>query len=212
MNKKENELNIVKIIYNEKEYKYNEENGYNQEKPDFVLQKSNGEKFGVEVTELYYDETSARLKKRPRYVEDIKRGEIDKRDIKPLHVTSLYLDIGNDNEPDYQFLFNNFTIPQYTENDFKKALINRLEEKRNKSKEYERNLEYIELVIYDTESFFYDYSEEKTINFLKQNSDILKLIEQTIFKNVYIMTIINKKPNTIKIRNSKYEINSKKLH
>lgn len=137
--------------------------------------------------------------------------EVDKRDIKPLHINSLYLDIGNDNEPNYQFLFNKFTIPEYTENDYKKAIINRLEEKRNKSKEYERNLAYIELVIYDTESFFYDYSEEETICFLKKNSDILNLIEQTIFKNVYIMTMINKKPNTIKIRNNQYQRNFKKL-
>ncbi len=118
MNKKKNfEYIIVSTIYNENEYKYNEINGEKQEKPDFILRRNNGIEFGVEVTELYYNETSARLKKRPKYVEDIKRGEIDKRDIKLLHVNSLYLDIGNDNEPDYQFLFNNFTIPQYTEND-----------------------------------------------------------------------------------------------
>lgn len=67
-------------------------------------------------------------------------------------------------------------------------------------------MEYIELIIYDTESFFYNYSEEETIDFLRRNYDITELIEQTIFKNVYIMTIINKKPNTIKIRNKNFKI------
>ena len=208
LNKKKNfEFLIVNTIYNKSEYKYNEKNGESQEKPDFILKKNNRIEFGVEVTELYFDETSARLKKRKKYIEDIKKGEVDKRDIKPLHLTSVYLDIGNDNESDYQFLFNDFTIPQHTEKDYKSAIIKRLEEKRNKSKEYEKNLSYIELIIYDTESFFYNYSEEETIDFLNRNSDILKLIEQTIFKNVYIMTIINKKPNTIKIKNKKFKLN-----
>ena len=64
LNKKKNfEFLIVNTIYNESEYKYNEKNGESQEKPDFILKKNNRIEFGVEVTELYFDETSARLKK-----------------------------------------------------------------------------------------------------------------------------------------------------
>lgn len=211
MNKKEHEHNIVKIIYNEKEYKYNEENGYNQEKPDFVLQKSNGEKFGVEVTELYYDETSARLKNRKNYLEDIRSGEIDKNDIKPLKIISTYIDIGNENKTNYQFLYNSYTIPEYTEDDFKKALIKRIEEKHEKSKEYRKDLKYIELIILDRECFFYNYTEEDALKYFNSNIWISDLIKKTIFKRICFITIVNSKLKVIGLDNNQYEINVKKL-
>lgn len=209
MNKKNHEYNIVRVIYNEKEYKYNEENGYSQEKPDFVLQRGSEEKFGVEVTELYYDGTSARIKNRKNYLEDIKKGEVDKRDITTLHITALYLDVGNDNEPDYQFLFNEFSIPEYTENDFKKALIKRIEEKHKKSKEYRKDLKYIELIILDRECFFYNYTEEDALKYFNTNTYIWDLIKKTIFKRIIFITIVNGKFKVIGLDNNQYEINTK---
>lgn len=212
MNKKEREYNIVRMIYNENEYKYNEENGYNQEKPDFILQRGNEEKFGVEVTELYYNETSARLKNRKNYPEDIRRGKTDKNDIKPLKIVNTYLNIGDSNENNYQFFYSSYTLPKYTEDDFKKALIKRIKEKTEKSKAYIKDLKYIELIIFDSECFFYNYTENNALKYLNNNTYILDLIRKTIFKKVYIITILNGKPEAICLNNDKYEINAKKLN
>lgn len=202
MNKKDHEHNIVKVIYNGKDYKYNEENGYSQEKPDFVLQRGNEEKFGVEVTELYYDGTSARLKNRKNYLEDIRRGEIDKNDIKPLKITSTYIDIGDENKTNYQFLYNSYTIPEYTEDDFKKALIKRIEEKHEKSKEYRKDLKYIELIILDRECFFYNYTEEDALKYFNSNIWISDLIKKTIFRRICFITIVNSKLKVIGLDNN----------
>lgn len=209
MNKKEREYKIIKIIYNEKEYKYNEENGDNQEKPDFVLQRGSEEKFGVELTELYYDGTSARLKNKKNYLEDIRIGKIDKNDIKPLKIMPTYIDIGNENKTDYQFLYNSYTIPEYTEDDFKKALIKRIEEKHEKSKEYRKDLKYIELIILNRESFFNNYTEEDALKYFNTNVWISDLIKKTIFKRICFITIVNSKLKVIGIDNSQYEINIK---
>ena len=66
MNKIE-EKKILNEIYTDNMFEIQE-----SEQPDFVLKnKNNNEKFGVEVTELYHNESSARLKNYPGYFEKI---------------------------------------------------------------------------------------------------------------------------------------------
>lgn len=81
--KKLTELELLRLHYASNEYEVIKTG----ESPDFVLKDSNGRVFGVEVTEHFADETSARLKKMPNYADKvINKKYIDKDDIKTLEI------------------------------------------------------------------------------------------------------------------------------
>jgi hypothetical protein len=58
ISKKDKERNILFSIYKKDDYAQIEDS----EEPDFIIcEKKDGNRFGVEVTELYYTETNARM-------------------------------------------------------------------------------------------------------------------------------------------------------
>lgn len=76
--KKNKEYQILRKIYTNKKIKIKP-----SEEPDFIIEFEN-EKFGVEITEYYYNEASARLKNYKGYIEKILKSDssniLDKRD------------------------------------------------------------------------------------------------------------------------------------
>lgn len=92
--KKSVEKGILHVIYNPNEYDIIE-----FEQPDFILEDKNGNEFGVEITQLYLDESSARLKNKPNYLEDIiQNNKLDKRDVGILNLGEIVALDDNDNE------------------------------------------------------------------------------------------------------------------
>ncbi|WP_420768268.1 hypothetical protein ACNR9V_12935 [Parageobacillus thermoglucosidasius] len=67
MNKKQNEMYILKSVYKTEKYKEVKQ----IEEPDFIITNHSNIKFGVEVTEYYYSETDARLRKIQNYFQDL---------------------------------------------------------------------------------------------------------------------------------------------
>ena len=76
--KKHKEYQVLKRIYTSNKIRIQ-----SSERPDFIIE-SKKEKFGVEITEYYYNETSARLKNYKGYAEKILKSNsidiIDQRD------------------------------------------------------------------------------------------------------------------------------------
>lgn len=90
--KKVLERAILNKVFSEKEFDIEE-----TEEPDFlVTNKKFQEKFGVEVTELFINQSSARIKKIPNYIGQILNGEDERRyktkdDITNLPTVKIYI-------------------------------------------------------------------------------------------------------------------------
>ena len=78
--KKEKEKTILKKIYNDKNKKQYALIDDTSERPDFIMKDlNNNELFGVEITNMYYDQFSARLKEIPNCVEDMLKNGIPRK-------------------------------------------------------------------------------------------------------------------------------------
>lgn len=86
--KKLDELNILRKIYPEIEYKIIKE----EENPDFILSDKDYTHFGVEVTKYFDTPTSGRFKNIPNYLEKLIKSEfIHKQDIGILKVSEIVI-------------------------------------------------------------------------------------------------------------------------
>jgi hypothetical protein len=86
--KKSQELNILRKVYPETEYKLIQEN----ENPDFILSDKDNNPFGVEITKYYDTPSSARFKNIPNYTEKLMNSEfIHKQDIGILKVDEIVI-------------------------------------------------------------------------------------------------------------------------
>lgn len=156
MSKKNKEYKILKKIYNSKRITIKD-----YEKPDFIIEADNA-KFGVEVTEFYFNESVARLINYKEYKEKILNSNdnkvLDKRDIGILSRHELYVLDKVDNQ--YKFLFD-FVAVKYDDNlnfhskptyEFvENKIVNIINIKNNKANDYEK-FDYIELIIQCMES------------------------------------------------------------
>ncbi len=191
-------------MFNEKEFDIEE-----TEKPDFlVTNKKFQEKFGVEVTELFINQSSARIKKIPNYIGQILNGEDERRyktkeDITNLPIVKIYIK-DNVNNTYSSVLEKAVKIPtmsigEYIEN-VKKSI-----QKKN-TKNYKNICESVELVVNDAEEFFYDKDILILNKFLK-NKELLNLVKDSIFRVVYIVTKYNKEDVIITIGAKKNSVN-----
>ena len=141
--KKHKEFLILKKIYNKEGLKVEA-----SEKPDFIIE-SEFDRFGVEITEYYYNESSARLKNYEGYSEKILKSNsndvLDKRDKDFIKKTSLYIKDQRDNT--YKFLSDIIQLkynedydigesPQFR--DVENQILDIIETKNNKSKYYQK--------------------------------------------------------------------------
>ena len=111
MSKKDRELQILKKIYNSNKIVIKD-----HEQPDFVIEADNVH-FGVEITELYLNESVARLINYPGYKERILNSKdnsvLDKNDIGVLSRHEMYILDKTDYK--YKFLFD-FVAVKYDDN------------------------------------------------------------------------------------------------
>lgn len=186
--KKNEEYNVVKKIYQNEKC-----NIEDSEEPDFII-KTETEKFGVEVTEYYYNESSARLKNYNGYIEKILRNSydetLDKRDVGMIEKHRLYIKNLETNKYDfltdmvairYNTTYKIGQLPEFK--DVEKQIIEIIGRKTKKAEHYNKQLEYLELFINDKENYILYHIKE-----LINSKKILDVVIKSKFKRVYIFS------------------------
>lgn len=185
MNKRK-ELSILKKIYNLSKIKYEV-----FEKPDFIL-KNYKTNFGVEICELYLNNTIARVINYDGYLEKILNSNdtsiLDKNDIGNIKKSKLY--IWNEEIRKYCFLIdvisvkNDYNLDFHSEPSYElveKKVIDIINKKHKKSLFY-IPLEYYELIIQSMQVL-----PEKYIERLCKSDRIIEAIRNSRFKRMYLL-------------------------
>lgn len=214
MSKKEKELLVLKNIYYD-----NKITIISSEQPDFIIDGIN-EKFGVEVTDYYYNESSARLKNKPEYFESIINSDdssvLTKKD--KDFITKLAIYVKDSKDDKYKLLstvvglkyndkYEYNDIPSYE--DVEKQIIDIINKKNQKALNYKK-LDYYELFIQDKENYF--AINKQCLSKLKNSKLILDNIIKSKFKRVYIFSknllcIVGVKPTENMIKYNIFESN-----
>ena len=185
--KKEKELKILKKVYNSSDIIIEE-----SEQPDFKIICDN-ETFGVEITEFYYNESTARLRNMDSYKDKILNSKdnsvLDKRDLGKLSRCQLY--ISTDNGKTCKFV-TDFVSVKYDEKyeadilpkfeDIENLIINIDDTKNKKAIKYE-HLDYLELFIQDMENI----SIENIKKILNSNK-IINAIAKSHYERLYFIS------------------------
>lgn len=160
------------------------------ERPDFILEYSGtvcgDTKVGVEITELYVDETTARLMNMPNYAKRVMDGEYvhkeDKEKLVPKDIT--YYGKAYDFKPFKTRLLPN---PNYTVADFRKSLLESLQDKKERYKKYRADVPQHCLVIYDSFGFM---KKRKREQFTKDilSTEILQELRNSPFSEIYFVS------------------------
>lgn len=160
------------------------------EEPDFIVKIEN-EKFGVEVTSFFYNESSARLKKMPGYTRKILNSTddsvLDKRDKGRVSRVLVYLDILGK----WEFLGDIISVkvsknqgknilPDYQE--IEEKILEIIDKKNKKAEKYQK-LDYLELIIKDEEAIPFNILES-----IGKSEKILKSVMNSKFKRLYFLS------------------------
>ena len=190
MSKKDKELMVLKQIYQDDKVVITK-----SECPDFIINGIN-EKFGVEITDYYYNESSARLKNKPGYFESIINSSdntiLTQRD-KGI-ITKQAIFVKEPNEEKYKFLLDTIGI-KYNENydygvnpiykDVERQLIDIINEKSIRAENYQK-MDYYELFIQDRENYFASDTQRQLC--LYNSQLLLDVVAQSRYKRVYIFS------------------------
>lgn len=181
--KKEDEWKILRKVYNDDtKYKIQE-----SEKPDFIINDiASNENFGVEITKLYYNESSAKLKEIPNCVSMMLKNGIPRKDQGILSVHKIYISLND------EWVYLGDTIGQSFKkyDDYIEALERTIKTKTLKSECYQ-SLDYLELFIEDKENYLY-FKTVKELEYLEKSEKLQRAIRNSPFKRIYLFTIINK--------------------
>lgn len=144
--KKITERKILRTYYSESDYDI----VTNSENPDFILRKiSDGAIFGVEVTQYFDTPTSGRFKNIPNYVSRLLSGQfIHKDDVGSLKVIDTIYKIEADGSELPLSAGVLRELPRSS--DRIEALKKVVAEKNSKFSLYNKNLDRIDLLIYDS--------------------------------------------------------------
>lgn len=191
--KKEAEKQILKKVFGENVL------AEESEQPDFILKYGENIKHGVEITELYYDCTSARIKNK-RYILELLKGKKHwhKDDKKKLKVHSItYFPQSNGNLPIVtQALF----LPKNNMQNYVKSLKQTIELKNIKLRKYCSDISTnCMLVIYDKENPFKNINEKDIAKQLFF-ADLSKVIRESKYQEIYLVTEINKRKRYIQLK------------
>lgn len=177
------ELNIIRTIYELTHFTVKE-----SEKPDFILtnkMKFKDKPFGVEVTELYSSESSARLLNIEGYFDKIiiNKQYIHKTDFNKLPVRMVQLI-----SPEGDKYSLNGIIQDNKQTDILISLNTALAEKNGKHNNYTRKCIYHNLIISDAENMVLNIDKSEFI-FTKQ---IYLEIKTSPFREIFLISTKNK--------------------
>lgn len=175
------ELELINKVYNKKDYIIKE-----SEQPDFIIKKKGEKKeFGVEVTKLYYSQSSAKLKIYPKYREKFLKEGIPRKDQGYLGIHQLYI------QYEGQWVHIGDTIDQSFKSydDYIDAIISTIEVKNKKIKNYQK-LDYYELFIDDKEQYL-QFKNMKEFQKMWQSKKLQEVYNKTPYKRIYFFTVID---------------------
>jgi len=179
--KKEKEYSILKAVYDVSCY----DDVIASEEPDFIIKKSE-KTVGVEVTELYANSSNARLRNITNYVDELldSKKYRHKEDVLELKVDNIQIfDKNNEFVAESNAIFRGY--PKVEE--FIKVFLNIIQTKENKYDRYISNVQYVDLIINDTERYFVLYNE-KEVNEILLSVDIRDILIKTRFREIYLIT------------------------
>ena len=186
MNKDVNEIIALMKLYNsdnERRYMLIDQDC---EDPDFkLIDLYKNKKFGVEVTDLYYSSTSARIKKLPDFIEKALEFGVSKKDKKNLQLIERYLKI----DDKWVRIKPRLQHKPVTADEFVKLLIECIQKKEAKFENYDKNLDYVELIIVDKENHF-KKSGVKDLRIIQENEILSSLILNSKFERIYFFTSV----------------------
>jgi hypothetical protein len=178
--KKAGELAILRVVYLVADYP----KVTASEEPDFIIKKK-GIKFGVELTNYYqHGETGGRIANDKNYLNRlIDDGTVHPRDRDIVEVVNVGMDIG-----DRAILSssNLMYTPILPANDRLKKLATDIENKNRLYKHYNKDLEYIDLLIYDDGDLSKGTEDRHIIEYLKSLQEKNEAQLDTPFENIYI--------------------------
>ena len=186
--KKIKEEQILKKVYNEKNKNLYKLIDNNSEKPDFILKDiKNGDKFGVEITNMYYNEFSARLHEIPNCVNIMLENGIPRRAEGILKKHQLYVEFENS----WRYIGDTIGQSFKKYDDYINALINVINKKTMKAKKY-KTLDYLELFIYDKEQYL-AFKKIEHLAYLENSEKLKRAINDSPFRRIYFFTVVDKK-------------------
>lgn len=182
--KKLHEIEILKKVFGVSTSMIQE-----SEQPDFILNYNQYTKFGVEVTDLYYDGTSARLKK-GGYINQLLQEQkyLHKEDKKKIKVAEIaYFSRELKYKPTKMpALF----PPKYTIHQYLSTLEQTIESKDRKLKKYSKDVsDFCMLIINDCERQFKATSEKDVAKNLF-SMGLINSIRNSSFYEIYLITDI----------------------
>lgn len=156
------------------------------EQPDFIL-KFQSVSVGVEITELYFDSTSARLKNKQGYIKDLveKNKFAHKDDKDKLSIKEVtYFSQSAPNAPFHtKMVFHH----NYSVDDYRASLLQAIRKKGKKFEKYNNSVHQSALVIYDQESFFRKFYRQDFVRILFDNA-VVNTIKESPFDEIYLVT------------------------
>lgn len=191
--KKEVEIQILKKVFGEN-IEYEE-----CEQPDFILKYGENIKYGVEITELYFDGTSARIKN-GKYIKELleekKYWHKDDKKILNVQDVSYFSKEKGYSHIQLPILF----LPKYNIRDYAKSLKKSIDLKNKKLQKYCSIIsKNCMLVIYDKENPF-EKLNEKDIAKQLFISELSTSIREANYKEIYLITGINGKSRYIPLK------------
>ncbi|OGI22453.1 MAG: hypothetical protein A2808_03050 [Candidatus Moranbacteria bacterium RIFCSPHIGHO2_01_FULL_55_24] len=196
MNKKKpGELKILRTFYPESEYSLIN----SSENPDFILKdNSSNILFGVEVTQYFDTPTSGRFKNIPNYVGRLlSKNFIHKEDIGNLKVIDTIFKIEDDGTETPLSAGVLRSLPQSPERI--EALKRLVASKNSKYSQYDKTLESIDLLIYDSGDLVAGIDKQKSeiLAYLRKQEEsntlkspfrkIILVIEESKYKLIKIV-------------------------
>ncbi len=186
MNKKDIELKILRSVYNIKLFKRIE----STEKPDFICHINKNNRIGVEITELFRSESMARAHKIPSYIKNIlaEQSYIHKDDKKNLEVKKITFYKKDEKKgKKIDAIINDVPSPQERVN----LLQSTIRSKEKKLKNFQKNINHIDLIISDSYKEFYIFNFQDLFKILFY-SPLHACIKDSAFREIFIITSLSK--------------------
>lgn len=183
---KQTEKNILEMVYESNRLSNLKES----ESPDFLVSNIGEEiPFGVEVTELFIDESNARLKKVPNYLFDLLDNEafIHKDDKEVFDVSELSIIDKNNRVVSKQM---GLTRKKTLHKDYIYKLIHTIEQKNSRIDVYLRGVSHVNLIILDQENFLYSHNAEDLFERLV-TPQLRRAVLSSKFREVFLITVID---------------------
>lgn len=182
LNKREIEMQILKSVYKMDNFK----EVIQVEEPDFILKTHSHLKFGVEITEYYYSESNARLRKIPNYFNDLLyhqkyRHKYDKKQL-IVDDVSIYTKKG-----DFKTISKAIVQHLPTRNEYLESLSEAIKTKNKKFEHYNQELNHINLIVAERSTIFVKLEKDNIYQHYF-NSEFKNTIIKSPFREIYLLT------------------------